>query len=131
VGYYADKGQILGDAGHGLFDLAFADDDEIQAQATISRLDAAYTIYPAEIVRSRALTMIRIASLKALHQDIGEALDAAEIAVADARQVQSHRVTDDLRVLDTVLGRTATRRRADDRVANVRASIAALVSAAA
>jgi hypothetical protein len=130
-GYYADEGQVLGDAGHGLFDLAMTSDDEVQAEETISRLEAAYATHQPDIVRSKALTMIRIACLKARHRDLGEALDAAEIAVADAGQVQSHRVTDDLCTLDAVLGRTATRRGIDDRLANVRASIAALIGVAA
>ncbi|MEV4708328.1 hypothetical protein [Actinoplanes sp. NPDC049316] len=130
-GYYADEGQILGDAGHGLFDLALRSDDHIQAEITIGRLEAAYALHPADVVRSRALTMIRIASLKARHRDIDEALAAAEIAVAEAGQLQSHRVTDDLRLLSRILGRAVTSRGDQERVETVRTDIATLVNTSA
>nr|MDT0658755.1 hypothetical protein [Micromonospora sp. DSM 115978] len=122
-GYYADAAQILGDAGHALFDLAMASGDEDQADATINRLEAAYARHPPETVRSKALTMIRIACLKARHRDLGEALDAADLGIADAREVQSGRVADDLRLLDTVLASVPTTRDNRDRLAKVRASI--------
>jgi hypothetical protein len=126
-GYYADPGQILGDAGHALFDLAMTSGDEIQAEATVNRLEAAYATHQPDTKRSKALTMIRIACLRARHHDLTEALDAAEVALADARQVHSHRVVDDLRLLDAVLGRAGTDPAARDRLATVRRDIAGLV----
>lgn len=102
-GYYADEGQILGDAGHALFDLAMHNDDAQQARGTVARLRAAYVTHPCEAGRSKALTMIRVACLEARHGDPAVACSAAEQAVADAGQVWSRRVHDDLCQLDQVL----------------------------
>jgi hypothetical protein len=125
-GYYADAGQILGDAGHALFDLAMNSGDEDQADATINRLEAAYATHPPEVSRSKALTMIRIACLKARHHDTPGACDAAEIGVDDARQVRSHRVTHDLQQLNTVLNVAPDRKSVAERIDSIRADIGTL-----
>lgn len=125
-GYYADDGQILGDAGHAMFDIAMVTGDEEQAALTIDRLERAYALHPPDTVRSKALTMVRIACLKTQHGDRADGLDDAEAALADARIVRSHRVIDDLHLLDAALQHP--RHRVDERVRAIRAGIAAVIS---
>lgn len=125
-GYYADEGQILGDAGHALFDLAMATGEKDHATMTITRLEKAYATHPPEASRSRALTMIRIACMKVRHQDLADGCHAAELGVADARDVRSRRVWDDLRQLDTVLAKAYDADGLRDRIEQVRTDIRAL-----
>jgi len=125
-GYYADDAQILGDAGHAMFDVAMATGDEKQAAVTIDRLERAYALHPPETVRSKALTMVRVACLKTRHGDVSGGLNDAEVALANARMVHSHRVVDDLRLLDTTLQHP--RHRTDARVGALRVGIAAVIS---
>lgn len=126
-GYYADAGQFLGDAGHALFDLAMTSGDEDQAKATINRLEAAYACHPKDTFRPKALTMARVASLKAHHRDVDGALDAAERGIADARHVCCLRVIDDLRRLDAPLLKAPRRGNAHERLRAVRTDIAELI----
>ncbi|QSB14594.1 helix-turn-helix transcriptional regulator [Natronosporangium hydrolyticum] len=126
--YYADEGQVLGDAGHALFDLAMATGDQLIGSATIDRLETAYTTHPLDAHRSRALTMIRIACLKARFGDPEEACSAAESGINDARQVSSRRITDDLRILDASLSEIPTTGETFDHVAKVRVDVRELAS---
>jgi hypothetical protein len=128
-GYYADTGQILGDAGHAMFDLAMTPEGAADADKTIRRLQAAYDTHPAETARSRALTMIRVACLQARHHDLAEGLNAAELALADAQHLHSHRVADDLRLLDATLVHAPGDPRSAERLVTVRQRIANLVDA--
>ncbi|PZF97006.1 hypothetical protein C1I93_13070 [Micromonospora endophytica] len=102
-GYYADAGQILGDAGHALFDIAMATHDRQQMAMTISRLQSAYSYHPMGAARSRALTMIRIACLQVRNGNFASGLNSVRAGLTDARGVHSSRLRDDLRVLDSVL----------------------------
>ncbi|MFV2104774.1 hypothetical protein [Micromonospora sp. LOL_024] len=102
-GYYADAGQILGDAGHALFDIAMATHDRQQMAMTISRLQSAYSYHPMEAARSRALTMIRIACLQVRNGNFASGLHSVRAGLTDAQGVHSSRLRDDLRVLDSVL----------------------------
>ena len=102
-GYYADTGQVLGDAGHALFDVAVHSAEEDDAVTTIERLEDACRRHDPSMHRSRALTMLRIASLKARHHDQVGAVHATTLAVADAQHVVSRRVLDDLRALRAAL----------------------------
>ncbi len=102
-GYYADAGQILGDAGHALFDIAMATHDRQQMAMTISRLQSAYSYHPMEAARSRALTMMRIACLQVRNGNFASGLHSVRAGLTDAQGVHSSRLRDDLRVLDSVL----------------------------
>lgn len=123
-GYYADVGQILGDAGHALFDIAMPNNGDTQVGPTIDRLQAAYAVHPVEVARSRALTMIRIACLRARVGDLGGALESTRMGLADARGVHSARLRDDLRLLDSVLASVDPEPGPADEVAAARARIA-------
>ncbi len=116
-GYYADLGQILGDAGHAMCDLALATSDPALMDATIARLHAAYGLHPTEVARSRALTMIRIACLQARQGDVAGALHSTRAGSADAEGVHSSRLQDDLRVLHGILGSDAVEPGLRDEVA--------------
>ncbi|MDT4993207.1 MAG: hypothetical protein QOH97_3099 [Actinoplanes sp.] len=129
-GYYADVGQILGDAGHALFDLAIRTADPAHAAVTTQRLLDAYATHPVESARSRALTMLRVATLRARHGDIRGALGSTRTAAADATGVDSHRVRDDLRTLDRVLSSAPADPADRDAVRQARAEIAALLESA-
>ena len=118
--YYADEGQVLGDAGHGLFDLAMRTGDPGQATATIKRLEAAYATHPAEASRSKALTMTRVACLRARLGDAEQAWMAAEQATEDGGRVWSRRVADDFRNLYTALCSLAPAGQGGDRTDRVR-----------
>lgn len=129
-GYYADLGQILGDAAHGAFDLAMRTGDPDHAARTIRRLLDAYATHPAESARSRALTMLRVATLQARHGDIRGALGSTRSAADDAAGVDSHRVRDDLRTLDRTLKAAPVNPADRDDVREARAKIAALLESA-
>lgn len=102
-GYYADLGQILGDAGHAMCDLALTANDPALTDATITRLHAAYELHPGTVARSRALTMIRIACLQAHQGNVAAALPSARAGCTDAAGVYSSRLRDDVRVLAHML----------------------------
>ncbi len=127
-GYYTDEGQVLGDAGHALFDLAMVTGDPGHADTTRRRLEAAHATHPPTASRSKALTMIRVASLAARHGDVDGACSAAERSLPDAGQVWSRRVADDLRQLDRLLADTGGRGIGDDRVHRVRERIETLTA---
>ncbi|MFI7650915.1 hypothetical protein ACIBTZ_33335 [Micromonospora sp. NPDC049460] len=105
-GYYADAGQILGDAGHALFDMAMTNGDRRQADTTINRLQSAYSYHPVQAARSRALTMIRIACLQVRIGNLASGLNSIQAGLADARGVHSSRLRDDLRTLGSILAST-------------------------
>ncbi|MGC4885707.1 hypothetical protein [Micromonospora sp. DT227] len=105
-GYYADVGQILGDAGHALFDIAVATDKHQQSDAVLNRLQSAYSHHPTEAARSRALTMIRIAHLQLSSGNFADGLRSIKAGLADARGVHSSRLRDDLRALGSILANT-------------------------
>jgi hypothetical protein len=126
-GYYADEGQILGDAGHALFDLAMTTGDVREATSTVSRLTAAYATHPPESTRSKALTMLRVACLNARYGDPIEACYAAELAVDDAHEVTSRRIADDLRLLERTLSGLPGTAASDSRVEQVRDRIKSMV----
>ncbi|MDG4795146.1 hypothetical protein [Micromonospora sp. WMMD1082] len=127
-GYYADAGQILGDAGHALFDIAVKSDDRGRITETIDRLRSAYSFHPVEIARSRALTMIRIAGLQMRGANLGGALESIRVGLADAEGVQSARLRDDLRALDSILAGAEPEPELADGLAAARARVAAAVS---
>jgi hypothetical protein len=102
-GYYANTGQILGDAGHALFDIAMTSDDRKQADTTIDRLRSAYSYHSPAVARSRALTMIRIACLQLRNGDLAAGLHSIQAGLTDAQGVHSSRLRDDLRVLDSIV----------------------------
>jgi hypothetical protein len=129
-GYYADEGQILGDAGHALFDLAMATGDVREATSTVSRLMAAYKTHPPESTRSKALTMLRVACLNARYGDPTEACEAAELAVSDANEVTSRRIADDLRLLERTLSSLPLAAARDHRVEHVRERVRSAVRVA-
>jgi hypothetical protein len=74
--------------------------------------------------------MTRIACLNARYRDLTDALGAAELALTDARQVHSHRVADDLQLLDATLGGTPADPSNLERLTRVRERIASLVATA-
>jgi hypothetical protein len=121
--YYADEGQVLGDAGHGLFDLAMRTGDPRQATATIKRLEAAYATHSPEASRSRALTMTRVGCLWARLGEPEQAWTAAEQAAEDGGKVWSRRVADDFRTLDNALRGLSPAALPDDRADRVRCEI--------
>ena len=123
-GYYADAGQILGDAGHALFDIAMTSDAPEQVDATINRLQSAYSYHPLEAARSRALTMIRIACLQLRAGNLASGLNSVQAGLADAQGVHSSRLRDDLRVLDSVLTSTNPEPSVADELAAARATVA-------
>ncbi|PZG15150.1 hypothetical protein C1I95_20130 [Micromonospora craterilacus] len=123
-GYYADEGQILGDAGHALFDIAMTSDAREQVDATINRLQSAYSCHPLEAARSRALTMIRIACLQVRGGDLASGLNSIQAGLADARGVHSNRLRDDLRVLDSILASTDPEPGGAGELAAARATVA-------
>lgn len=102
-GYYADVGQILGDAGHALFDAAVTTDKHQQADKLLNRLQSAYSYHPTEAARSRALTMIRIAYLQICNGNFAGGLNSIQAGLADARGVHSSRLRDDLLALGSIL----------------------------
>jgi hypothetical protein len=122
-GYYADEGQVLGDAGHALYDLVITTGQSGHVGTTIERLEAAYVTHPPEASRSKALTMLRVACLKARHGDPQDACAAAEQGIADAAGVWSRRVADDLRALDAALSPLASVRRVRDQVEQLRCEV--------
>ncbi|MBC8991544.1 hypothetical protein [Micromonospora chalcea] len=123
-GYYADAGQILGDAGHALFDIAMTSSDRKQTDATINRLLSAYSYHPMEVARSRALTMIRIACLQVRNGNLASGLNSIQAGLADAQGVYSSRLRDDLRVLDSILASAIPEPSLADEIAAARARIA-------
>jgi hypothetical protein len=127
-GYYADAGQILGDAGHALFDIVMSTNDGKRVGPTIDRLEAAYAVHPVEVARSRALTVIRIACLRARAGDLGGALESTRTGLADAQGVHSARLSDDLRLLDSVLASVDPDPGLADEVAAARLRIAETAS---
>ncbi len=129
-GYYADLGQILGDAGHGVFDLAMRTADPACAAITIRRLLDAYATHPAESARSRALTMLRIGTLQARHGNIAGALKSTRSGTGDAVGVDSNRVRDDLRTLNRALKAAPVDPADRDDVRQACAQIAALLEVA-
>ncbi|MEV5692570.1 hypothetical protein [Micromonospora globbae] len=126
-GYYADTGQILGDAGHALFDIVMTNSYRKQADPTISRLQSAYSYHPVEAARSRALTMVRIACLQLRNGDVTSGLTSMQAGLADARGVYSSRLRDDLRVLGSILANTQPEPSLADELAAARAHVAELV----
>ncbi|MER7418487.1 hypothetical protein ABT346_17185 [Micromonospora peucetia] len=126
-GYYADAGQILGDAGHALFDVAMTSGDRKQADTTISRLESAYSYHPVEAARSRALTMIRIACLQLRNGNLASGLYSTRAGLADTRGVHSSRLRGDLRVLDSILANTDPEPRFAGELAEARARVAETV----
>ncbi|MGV9978154.1 hypothetical protein ACWDUH_10795 [Micromonospora wenchangensis] len=125
-GYYADPGQILGDAGHAMCDLALAVGDRALIDATIARLQAAYDLHSTAVARSRALTMIRIACLQVRQGDVASALQSARAGSADADGVHSSRLQDDLRVLHRALESIAVEPDLQDELAAMRAHLGRL-----
>ncbi|RFS43198.1 hypothetical protein D0Q02_29135 [Micromonospora craniellae] len=128
-GYYADAGQILGDAGHALFDIFVTGNDRKKMAETIDRLQSAYFLHPVETARSRALTMTRIACLQVRSESLSEALKSVRVGLADADGVHSARLRDDLRVLDSILAEADPGPNLADELSAVRAHLATTVSA--
>ncbi|GIJ13284.1 multiprotein-bridging factor 1 family protein [Micromonospora andamanensis] len=126
-GYYADVGQILGDAGHALFDIAITTGGHKEVDKLINRLQSAYSHHPVKAARSRALTMIRIASLQIRDGDFTGGLTSIQAGLADARGVHSSRLRDDLRALDCILANADPEPDFADEVAAARAHVAEAV----
>jgi hypothetical protein len=123
-GYYADAGQILGDAGHALFDVARTSNDRKHADAALNRLLSAYSYHPAEAARSRALTMIRIAHLQVRDGNLATGCRSIQAGLGDAQGVHSDRLRDDLLLLDSILANTHPEPGLTDEVATARAQVA-------
>ncbi len=126
-GYYADAGQILGDAGHALFDIAMSSHDRNQIAMTIDRLHSAYSYHPMEAARSRALTMIRIACLQLRSGDFASGLSSIRAGLTDARGVHSSRLRHDLRALDSILANSEPEPSLAGELAAARAHVAETV----
>ncbi|PMR58544.1 hypothetical protein C1A38_24090 [Verrucosispora sp. ts21] len=128
-GYYADLGQILGDAGHAMCDLALTADSPTLTDATIARLHAAYELHPSPVARSRALTMIRIACLQAHQGNLAATVQSARAGCADAAGVHSSRLRDDVHVLTHILEDIAPEPGLKDELTAVRTRLSGVAAA--
>ena len=104
---YFTPAKLQGDLANARYDLLLADsetgDHPAERLALIEGLTAACDRYPADRVRSKAITVTRLATLLFLEGEQQEARRRAEEAITLAEQVRSARLGDDLRVLLRVL----------------------------
>lgn len=100
---YFTPAKLEGDLANARYDLLLGDaavgDRTAERLALIDSLSTSFRQYPADRVRSKAITATRLATLLYLEGEQHAAYQKAEDAISLAGQVRSARLADDLRVL--------------------------------
>jgi hypothetical protein len=91
---YFCEAELLGETGYGLYPVAI---DGHEQRDAADRLRQAVESYPPELARARALCLARLASLTLRCGDPDEGVELGSRALAEARQIHSSRMDDEIR----------------------------------
>ncbi|MGH3866604.1 MAG: hypothetical protein ACRDQ4_10795 [Pseudonocardiaceae bacterium] len=97
--WYYDKGQITGDGGAALFDVAMRSGEARIATMAQQRLQASYDLHPADRARARSFDLLQVACLVLRFDDPHHGLALAGQALDEAAPLRSKRIADHVRIL--------------------------------